>query len=995
MQFGAAIAALWALLCGAGLAQDAPRAAPSVDLVLMTDDIRVAPDGSLVQTSHMELRALNEAGTLQASRIDLPFNAGLQKIEIVEAYTRKADGTKVPVNPGTIVEQLPQDSPQIGMVTDQRVKVLLFPQFAAGDTAVYTIRLKAPRPVFANEFIYGDVFPRTVAVREMRESITVPAAMGVRVESHDIQYEKKEEGASTTYTWHYSAPGAKAAETVLVSPIDREPRFFLSSFKNYAELGRAYASLSQPKIVVTPKIKALADRIAGNEAGGREKARKLYEWVAKNIRYVAVELGNGTMVPHDVDDILTNGYGDCKDHDVLLQALLKAEGIGAQSVLINATNAYTLTEVPTFVQLDHVITYVPELDAYLDSSISLAPFGTLPFALYGKPAVYVSQANASLSTLPVLKPGVATLTVATNERLDSLGNLSGTMKTTATGPYTIDMRLLGLIIQASGPEAFAATQLAVHNYKDGKGKFAADPPTELGSSYAITGEFTASGWSSWLAGDANTLPDGLLAVAVPGETGMGPFHPGDLKESEATVCFSAHNVEDISLELPAGVTVKALPADSNVATRNLRFTAHWSFAGGKLSVHRDFSSTIDKPLCQGAVRSDTAAALKKISDSYDVQVQLVRSIADLSKDVAAKPGDVDALIRRGLAYTDNGQYELALQDIEQALKLAPDNTWALNARGLTYYRSGKYEPASKDFDKAIALEPDYQVAHYNRGLVYFKMEDYAHAIEEYNTAAALDPNDASVLIDRGLAYVTTHDTDRALGDLDKAIALKPDSAYAYGVRCAAYLEARKPARAIQDCTEALRLDPTYAWALNKRMEAYKAVGDKDSAADDYAALLSTDPKYSDALRAHALSFCFKGEIVRCLQLSEVNVALHPNNDKALELRGNAHRALKQYDLALEDLKKAIALNPDGYGLHIALVRTLFSLHKPDLAQKHCEELLAAHPDKGWPLLVCSNVKRINGDDKGANRDVGKALKIEPGLENGILYVYEFSSQKSK
>jgi transglutaminase-like putative cysteine protease len=81
------------------------------------------------------------------------------------------------------------------------------------------------------------------------------------------------------------------------------------------------------KTEVTPRIQALADDITPGASDRREQAHRIYDWVSEHIRDVAVFLGNGGYEPHDATSILDSGYGDCKDHVVLLQALLKAKGI--------------------------------------------------------------------------------------------------------------------------------------------------------------------------------------------------------------------------------------------------------------------------------------------------------------------------------------------------------------------------------------------------------------------------------------------------------------------------------------------------------------------------------------------------------------------------------------------------------------------------------------------------------------------------------------------
>ena len=125
-----------------------PSDATSVEA--FSEDIVVAADGTYIDTVHSEMKATNEAGAMQASRISVLYDSELQDVEILEAHTLKPDGSKIPVDINTIYEQLPPDNTLA--VTSFRIKVLLFPQFAAGDTAVYTVRYKTNKPNFAGEF---------------------------------------------------------------------------------------------------------------------------------------------------------------------------------------------------------------------------------------------------------------------------------------------------------------------------------------------------------------------------------------------------------------------------------------------------------------------------------------------------------------------------------------------------------------------------------------------------------------------------------------------------------------------------------------------------------------------------------------------------------------------------------------------------------------------------------------------------------------------------
>ena len=98
---------------------------------------------------------------------------------------------------------------------------------------------------------------------------------------------------------------------------------------------RSVHRASDGRAEMTPEIKALALRIAG-EHTGLDAVRAIHAWVAANIRYVAVYLNPADgWVPHKASDVLKTGYGDCKDYVVLMQALLAALGIEGQMAAVN------------------------------------------------------------------------------------------------------------------------------------------------------------------------------------------------------------------------------------------------------------------------------------------------------------------------------------------------------------------------------------------------------------------------------------------------------------------------------------------------------------------------------------------------------------------------------------------------------------------------------------------------------------------------------------
>ncbi|NIJ50508.1 tetratricopeptide repeat protein [Rhizomicrobium electricum] len=994
-------AAVAMLLVCAGVSGAASEDPDATTMEASSDDVTVAPDGSFSVTNHAELRATNEAGAMQASRISVFYDSETQNAEILEAHTLKKDGTKIPIDVSTIYEQVPADNTLA--VTSFRVKVLLFPQFSAGDTAVYTVRTNNPKPMFAGAFQFGKYFPRSVAFKNAEVTIRAPKSLPLKVETHDLQFSKETSGDTIIYRWHRSAASDKKAKTALVSPLDREPRFFVSSFKDYGDLGRAYAAQSEPKAAVTDKIRTLAEQITKGTTDRREQARLTYEWVAKNIRYVAIELGQGSFVPHDADTVLARGYGDCKDHEVLLRALLKAKGIEAQGVLINGTNDYALTDAPSFAQLNHIITYLPEFGVYLDASVPVAPFGVLPQTEYGKPAVLAVAKGAGLVTLPMPKPGAITIHQATVQKIAADGTLSGTTTTTATGPYAIALRYIGYAVQAIGPEKAGELQMGARGFKDGKGKLIAGPLTELGDSYTIRGEYSAKGWEDVLKGESTIMPGGLRLLPVTGDGIMGPLYGGDDIADEPTVCIPAKADEDLTLELPAGYTVRFLPKDETVTTPNLTFTAHWSETAGALTVHREFVSKIDQPICRGPVRKQTAEALKQIAKKFDQTFAIIRSAQSYKDASAAKPEGAAALVERGEAFEKAGDHAKAIADFTAALAIEPDNAAALFDRGYSYDVSDQADRAIADYTTLIAANDNNAVVRANRGRDYARQNKYELALPDYERAVELDPENTEYMLHRAYLLSFTHKPDRAAAAFGDVIAKDSQNADAYSGRCAAYHDAKNDELALADCNKALALTPNASRLYLLRAQIRHALGDHFGGNRDVAKAAQIDPKLEQP-----------GGLWRPFGLTakkEIAAKDVPPMVRSL-MDGGRALDLKDYDTAVAAFERAIKQGiPDSAvlpNLCVALSHTdrladaayqcsralqlrdndpsllrargliYFRQAKYRDALADFEELLQLYPND--PLLLYERgVTRKKLGDKGGDADIAKATATSPNI----------------
>ncbi|HLZ66812.1 MAG TPA: DUF3857 domain-containing protein [Aliidongia sp.] len=598
-----------------------PRVDPPIVERQMTYDIDVQADGSRTSVLHREVLLKNEAAVKQAGQIPLYYNSSRETVDIVEAYTLKSSGRKLPVDTGAIFSQLLPGSPSAPMFDDQKQKVVIFPDVEAGDVMVLTVKYTV-QPLLPGLFSLHWLFDQTYQENDVRITVRAPQSMPLLTETHDLAFSQRTDGDKSVYEWRYANPKPLPENILALDPIDRAPRLFASSFKTYEQLATTYDALAEPKLTVTPRVRQLADEITAGTQDRRKQAELLYDWVSRHIRYVGIELGLGAIVPHDVDTILGNGYGDCKDHSALYSTLLRAKGIPSQIVMINLGASYTLAAPPTFGALNHAITYLPEFDLYADTTAGVAPFGVLPFPEYGKPVVLSTTAAPALHHTPALPDGLATIATRTTAKLSADGRLSGESETTGTGPFAVQLRQMAVNIQSVGAEQAAKYQLRGQGF-DGKGRFDFDSPFAMAASYRLAGHFETEPHPELVSGNSFNPPLGLGLGAQPGTELLGPLYNfRDLRGIEPTACFSGREVSDISLELPPGKRPRELPKPAEIKTDFMTYSAHWTLTGRTVAVHREFTSKVSQPICLGPVRTAAAKALNDIRGDYNKAIAL-------------------------------------------------------------------------------------------------------------------------------------------------------------------------------------------------------------------------------------------------------------------------------------------------------------------------------------------------------------------------------------
>ncbi|CAM4000230.1 DUF3857 domain-containing transglutaminase family protein [Roseateles saccharophilus] len=616
--------AMWKMgaACALGFGVAAFAAAPRVatDLParteLYSEQHVVSEDGSEVSTYRQVTRLLKADAADDVRRQRLSYSASAQRLEIVEAFTRKADGRRI---------KLPKDNYQLqtasgrsggaALFSDWNQTTLVFPDLQVGDAAELSYRIVTRQPLFPGKFSRNGEFSRGYAFDRVSISVDAPAGMKLLHKSWQMDFSEKTVGKRQLLSWTLKNPEPVINERrdFSVYELGSEPGYAVSSFESTREIAQRYVERAAPKAAVTPRVQALAEEITKGADGERAQVRALYEWVSREIGYAGNCVGIGAVVPRDLGFVIDNRMGDCKDHATLLQALLQARGIASHQVLVNAGNLHKLPEVPVLSMVNHVINYVPSVGLFLDSTDSDTPFGQLPVQVQDKPVL------AAVEGLPERTPhddGRASQSTVTRFEIGADGSMTGDTELHAQGRFGQQMRL--------GFKSISKDQLgsAVKRYFEGM-RMSGDGSIETSDAARRSDEFDYH---------ASFKVKQALRMGAAGAFGIGPvlFSPAPVASyvngvnqpapEHPVLCFSSHSEERYEITLPETIQVLSIPEGVAFNGPLISYESRYRREGRVLHVSRSISDRMPANICTPELMAGYLEALKPVLDDLRQQV---------------------------------------------------------------------------------------------------------------------------------------------------------------------------------------------------------------------------------------------------------------------------------------------------------------------------------------------------------------------------------------
>ncbi len=391
---------------------------------------------------HVILYILNERGYNYANVI-IPYD-NQTRIRKIRARTLLENGSIIPLENSQIYES--NLFPEYLFYSDIHVKRFTMLAVEPGCMIEYEWEQKRTGLNLMNRWEFQKEDP----VLCSRYIVHSPLAMPVNAEVYATDVSPVEEksvfAGRKTIQWEMKNIPALKPEISMSNGYLEIPSLAFSppEFDTWQDVSRWYWELYESQMQSSKGIRDFVSSMNLTRDVANEEAnlKKIFNFVQKNIRYVAIEVGMGGYQPFRADDIFQKRYGDCKDMTLMMSALGREVGLEIYPVLIsNFIHGPVDTNLVTHAHFNHVIAYSRLSDGrefWMDATDKNVPFGKLPWYDQGRNVLVVTLNQGALRETPVSQDNLS-------ERkweigISPNGIASGQVNISLTGALANEMR---------------------------------------------------------------------------------------------------------------------------------------------------------------------------------------------------------------------------------------------------------------------------------------------------------------------------------------------------------------------------------------------------------------------------------------------------------------------------------------------------------------------------------------------------------------------------
>jgi tetratricopeptide (TPR) repeat protein len=784
-----------ASLCATAQVTASPKKDPSQEAVVFDrfyNRVRYEDDGTGIQETTAVIRVQSQAGVQAFGQLVIGYSSATEKLEVDYVRVRKANGQVVETPVANAQDFAPDVLRQTPTYSDSRQRHVSVANLQAGDTLEYHTVTHITTPLAQREFWYEHSFLKDVVVHEEKLEINVPKSRDVKLKSPDRKYETGDSGDRRIYTWTIrdSYPDRKHESDIEEIEPDYAPDVQLSTFVDWQHVAQWYAKLQGERVVVDENVRSKAAELTRGATTPLERTRRLYDYVARNVRYVSLSFGVGRLQPHAAPEVLQNGFGDCKDKHTLLQALLRAQGIQSYPVLISSYRELD-SDIPSPAQFNHEITAV-DLGSdltWLDTTAEVAPYGLIMYQLRNKQALLAADGHlGSLHRTPANSPVKNEFSIKLDGKFTQTGTFDSAVEIAAQGDSDVPLRAaFRNLSQAEWTDVLKRIS-SMWGLEGEVSDVHLDSVEDTSKPFHLVYHYHKDNYFS--------VPNSGVSFRILPPMRVRHVLPFDPKKpmKPLNVGPAAEQVYRARIQFPSNYTIQLAPRaemsrdygnysvsydlNKNVLEAERRvFLKVNELPASRRSDYESFENATGNEVQQvltATIRPASARAMAEAAKVTGTPEELRKAgiaamerqdfsaAADLLKrSLDADPSQKDAWSDLARTYASLGEHDEAIGAYRKQIEVDAFNKSANQGLALELQQTGRFEEAVAAYRRQLEITPFNKLTHKSLGSLLAEHSQDAEATKELEAADSLPPDDPQVKVALARLYAKAGETTKS------------------------------------------------------------------------------------------------------------------------------------------------------------------------------------------------------------------------------------------
>lgn len=375
-----------------------PARNSGVPYVMLLDEShsRIERDGRMVRRSRQVIQVLDANVVRGMSERAFAYAKSHQALTLDWIRVLRLSGEVVSDKPAQEQETDVTAGLQNPIYQEQRVRRVSLTGVAVGTVLDVQFVIEEKQPYRAGDFLLGWNVNQPIPVARSRFVVDVPEGFAPRIVERNLTFRRNDvvTDGRRIITWAASEVAPYRPETYAADSNGVVMSVAVTAPDTWNDIAGWYDGLARDRYVLAPAAAALVDSLvrASQPRSRTDTIRAVHKWVAQDIRYVSVSLGIGGYQPRLPADVMSSGFGDCKDKTTLFVTALRRYGIVANPVLLALAGKPDAT-LPSIFQFNHAIAAVQDGAGwtFTDLTAEYVPYGTVPDSYQGEFGIVVTD----------------------------------------------------------------------------------------------------------------------------------------------------------------------------------------------------------------------------------------------------------------------------------------------------------------------------------------------------------------------------------------------------------------------------------------------------------------------------------------------------------------------------------------------------------------------------------------------------------------------------